>query len=406
MTIKNKIKKKITMSSQTDFIYNYQKMLYDGKKDELNRFFHDKIHNLEFDTLSVFSTIINHQTKRLPVYEKKLILPNLVNIPGFDASNFHYMNSGLVRLPNGRLFGIARFVNYNIKNGSWIINDKKGHFLSLIAGYYITENGDVEENWLYPWSYDLPVSTKATIFGFEDPRIFIFKNRTFVICNTQQASDKRFNQMVLLSLSEDLRKIDRWIFLGITGHDDVFNNSCQKNWSPVVANEDEAFLIYSTQPWVILDLLPAINETKEKKIELLVIANHSIPSLPFPRVRFQTPGLNIGDGFLFMVHTAYYANPQKYVYVSQLVYTNDVLKPEKVSEIFYFNNNGIEICHGWEYNKDKKIVYMMINKDDETCYFSIVDIKIFLQSLKWFPADDSDVKPNKRTIFVNSPIAK
>jgi hypothetical protein len=103
-------------------------------------------------------------------------------------------------------------------------------------------NYDNDEKFTIPFDERFKLSGRN--IGFEDPRVFSFKNKNYILINALGNNDNR--NMYLFNIEN--KKI---VQLKITNYD--IDNIDQKNWSSYIF-KDKLYFIYSFLPLVILEV--------------------------------------------------------------------------------------------------------------------------------------------------------
>lgn len=192
--------------------------------------------------------------------------------------------------------------------------------------------------------------------GFEDPRVFMYKNERFAIANGVGLTPNPCrNKMLLLNLHSHSVEI-----LKSNIKDDVI----QKNWSPFIHNEELHFE-YSINPHLILKY-----DTTTR-----LIANSSCPNLRL-NVHGGTQAILINDRFVAIAHS--------FPHYKNIAYSFSNTYPFKLlsfSDEFYLEHIGSQFASGLALMPDKNTVIVSYTVNDCETYFKKLKVNTILSLL-------------------------
>jgi hypothetical protein len=126
------------------------------------------------------------------------------------------------------------------------------------------------------------------------------------------------------------------------------NTHCEKNWIPVVMNEQELF-IYQWSPFQIGAIVENPENTNYKKLEIIQSWEETKTIPFFDKLRGSTTfieyTLQPNDYLIGIAHFSEERKPRHYFHMMILLDKN-TLKPVKYSDPFVFEKIGIEFCIG------------------------------------------------------------
>jgi len=282
-------------------------------------------------------------------------------------------NDSMIKLPNyysyNRLFDFSdKIIQYNYPliehfspgsasylffQGKYILNTRYINYEIQPQGFYLYKNGKsfIEnlnlfselDNNLNPILFtqmddtiDLPSNENSFSFGLEDIRLFEYNNLVYFVATNVNYSPTGTNRIILGKYDIDNKKYSDCRVIN-----SPYNATYEKNWIPIVFNEELLF-IYKWFPMEIGKINPD-NNTLEiiKKIE-------NLPAI-FQRIRGSStfvPDPEENGNLVGIVHFSEDTTPRQYFNILVLLDKTN-LQPLKYTEIFYFENIGIEFSIGF-----------------------------------------------------------
>jgi len=277
---------------------------------------------------------------------------------------------------------IPKYNDYNAFNPSIILSNDKTHFIMNVrtANYEFNEyfrykgDGYVETiNYIVKLDFDLNITSinklvyqdmkyNDTFDGWEDLRLFYYKNKLHCSFTTLQATENRLQHICIANLEDNNPK---HILL-----DNYGNDKCQKNWVPLNHN-DELYFIYSFYPLIILKY----NDDKQN----VDLYQSSLTGL-YNVWRGGTPAISLKElgydnYYLCVVHESNF--PQyTHRFVLLHVNNNNIFEVYNYTPSFCFINNIIEFCCGLTLSHDNKQFILSFGKLDRETYIAKIDINI------------------------------
>ena len=129
----------------------------------------------------------------------------------------------------------------------------------------------------------------------------------------------------------------------------------QKNWMPLVRG-DELFLVYSSDPTVVLSVDP-----KTMKSRRIVERE---PSVALHDLRGGSQVIAFDKGWLYVAHEVFAGEPGRR-YTHRLVWMNADFEIERLSDPFVFVGLGIEFCAGLAHDSKRKLLIFSFGVDDK-----------------------------------------
>jgi hypothetical protein len=194
------------------------------------------------------------------------------------------------------------------------------------------------------------------VLGFEDMKIFKFKNRWCFTCTSYESSsstDVLFGRL-------DINPIDNiWEthdVIPLRG-DMVSPNRPEKNWMPILDGGNSLRLVYSTFPLHIVTL-----DEENKKVISSVKTEWSKSIGDF---RGSSCLIPYKDGYIYIIHEVYYKDGNRN-YIHRFVWLSNNLDIMKYSNPFFMDHeNQIEYCNGLVHNKENNLFYISYGSNDK-----------------------------------------
>lgn len=197
-----------------------------------------------------------------------------------------------------------------------------------------------------------------SVLGFEDLKIFRYKNRWCFLCTSYESSK---NPIVLFGRLDENPCDNSWkthYVFPLIG-DMVDENKAEKNWMPILDNSEKLSFLYSTFPLHIVTLNEnnknvntTINKLWGKNIGDFRGSSCLIPYI-----------LDNKNGYIYVIHEVYYSGGNRN-YIHRFVWLSKDYNILKYSNPFFIeHNNNIEYCNGLVY--DKNTFYISYGDDDK-----------------------------------------
>lgn len=284
------------------------------------------------------------------------LMPSFVSTRiGFTPPQQHYACNPSITRQGERILMVQRCVNYQLENGQYHTDGKspvhtRNFLLSLSSDLSIEQSREILE------PLDLPLEF-GSVLGFEDIRIFVWREHLWAIACVRQLNREGWCQQVLARLEDTddgtLRLTD-WRQLNPSGP-----KQHEKNWIPVVVG-DELRFIYGNDPIRVLD-----------KDACDVIG--SIPDIAGERLSGSSQAISFDDGWLAVLHERD-RSPQKKgrFYQHRFAWYSGEFELLKVSLPFYFNKKGIEFNTGLAWHLDGANLLLSYGVDDQESWVATV----------------------------------
>jgi tetratricopeptide (TPR) repeat protein len=263
---------------------------------------------------------------------------------GWKASNPSIYSNGT------RIRCVVRTVNYEIVNGSyvtppddvvmregcqWQVIRTRNFLLDLNDGLETTRivelldrTGDTRSN--YP------------VHGFEDARLFYWKNTWHATATVCDFTEDGRREIALLNIEEDGAIVRAQPLRG------PWSVHAQKNWMPLGV-EGALKFVYATEPMAIFTLTDG--GTVESPVDC---------TFGHGRLRGGSQGVQVEGGWIFVVHDVAFPGSGRF-YLHRFVKLNEKLRLVSMTDLFYFEQLGIEFCAGLAKVNDKLVASYAVN---------------------------------------------
>src|SRR5579875_49229 len=278
------------------------------------------------------------------------LLDEMLSVEGTRAVLFEVpplssrFNPSIAATPNG-FRAVVRTADFNTDlSDPWyrsFARDGKYHF----ANYLVDLDPDLNVRCAAKISHgsDLAqgsaeVAKALTDWNITDCRLFRWHDQWYVSGSMLDGYPDLPTSMVLLRLD------------GTTFHDlvllsDPAIKKDEKNWMPVVRGDDLLF-VYSISPTVVLRYTP-------NGIEELI--RHPGPYV-LRHYRGGSQGLDLGDGYLFVIHESVLLDNRTRAYPHRFVRTDADFHVTHVSTPFFFLARYVEFCCGMALRDDDLVI--------------------------------------------------
>jgi glycosyltransferase involved in cell wall biosynthesis len=289
--------------------------------------------------------------------------PANVFMPSFTArplgftppDEYHPSNPSVTRLGNEVVL-LQRAVNFTLRaDGTYQTpNDVPIHtrnfLLCLDAGLAIRSSTEI----LQP--VDMPTPAFRAVQGFEDARLFTWRNELWCIACVRELSPEGWCNQVLARIAEvgpTSHQLTDWRVLTPEGP-----RRHEKNWMPRIAGDALRF-IYACDPTRLVD-------------ENARILTESLPAVAAEQFRGSTQAIVFGGGWLALIHEVSERDNLRY-YQHRFVWFDLTDQLRRVSRPFFFNQKGVEFAAGLAFHPDGKRLMVSYGIGDSEAWIATVD---------------------------------
>jgi predicted GH43/DUF377 family glycosyl hydrolase len=321
---------------------------YTGHKEVGRRFAEEAVYGRSGDERVRANRAFYARSAR-ELFNAKVRPIEFVPEPGWNASNPSvYFDGTTMRC-------IVRTVNYKIVNGSYVtppddVVREEGQYL----GWQLIRT----RNFLLDLDHDLNTTgvvelldktglarSSYPVHGFEDSRLFSWKGRLHATATVCDFTEEGRREIALLDLD------DAGAVLRAEPLRGAWSVHAQKNWMPLVDN-DEVKFVYAVSPRTIFTLGQADGA-----------ASISPPvgcTFGHGRLRGGSQGVRVEEGWVFVVHDVAFPGSGR-IYLHRFVLLDDQLELVSMTDLFYFEQLGIEFCAGLALVDGKLIASYAVN---------------------------------------------
>lgn len=211
--------------------------------------------------------------------------------------------------------------------------------------------------------------------GFEDIRLFVYNNKLFGICTAKFTNSINLNEMSLCYFDDNYDVYKIYILNNYNNHIN------QKNWCPIINNNNLQFLYSNTPTTQILQY--------DFNNNICNLVNNNINNINTSFFRGNTKLIWINDlnGYLYIIHEVSSiplnsSNKFKRYYYHRFVLLDSNFNITKISPLFYLINTTIEFICGLELVNDKiTISFGFEDKTSNIIELNYLDIKNILKDL-------------------------
>lgn len=275
----------------------------------------------------------------------------------------HYpMNPTIIKSGEGYLMNI-RTVNYLFDSEfRYIINGP-----CYTINYLLDLNKELNIERINKLNYqEMPF--KGNFDGWEDMRLFYYKNKVHCSFTTLQATSDRRQTICLSNLSDELPKHIKL--------DNYGSSKIQKNWVPLVSKSEELFFIYSFFPLTILKY----HENKEN-VEL-----HQVSKVDkINNWRGGSPAISLKElgyenYYICVIHESEFPKyKHKFILLEEI--NENIFKIKNETDFFYFMDAIIEFCSGITISHNKNNFILSFGKMDKEASLTNISIEKILKLL-------------------------
>jgi predicted GH43/DUF377 family glycosyl hydrolase len=240
------------------------------------------------------------------------------------------------------LHAIVRSANYRLdEDARYEVSDPQGiirtenYVVSLDEDLRVLGTRLVRE----PAQRAMPLS-EFPVRGYEDCRLFAADGGWHALATVRDRDEEGWCRMALLDLDGALVARETLLESPIMGRH-------EKNWVPFQRGEGVC-LVYSWEPTVVLALDLGTGRLQE-------VSRARAPGIS-PDVRGGTPGVPLGNGWLFLVHECIWMQDGRRRYPHRFVLLGEDLTVTVASRQFFFLDRTIEFAGGLAADHDNLVV--------------------------------------------------
>jgi hypothetical protein len=284
-------------------------------------------------------------------------------------NDYNCMNPSICNF-NGQLYMVIRTVNYDISytdnnhyydmkdNDQWIVRTRN-YLANFDADLEITQIREI----LLPET--LPPVAFPQVIGFEDMRLFECQGDLWTSSTVRQLTPEGWHEIVVarMDLQEQVAQLDDWW----VAHPDHCPKAQEKNWMAAVKN-DELFFIYNNDPVTVLDHAGKC-------------VAQNVNKLPFDNFRGGSPLIPFDNGYLSIIHETSVYDYMPRHYMHRFVYYNTDFEIQKISDIFYLHEKGIEFAAGMCWDNTHTKLHVSFGFKDKLAMIATFDAAEVLAGL-------------------------
>jgi hypothetical protein len=305
-----------------------------------------------------------------PIWYHAMFDDSIIKIPSYlYCKKFDYIKieNHLYKVIDGFVPSSASHIYYK---GQHLLNTRYINYLLNENGYYyfcdpnkhiITKNvvSTLENETFFPESHILmddnsvklaptiyPEGSHCEIYGFEDIRLYEYKNEIRFVATNRNFAPIGKNRMVVGNYNLETSHYENCRLI-----DSPNNYQYEKNWIPIVVDSNEYF-IYKWFPMEIYK----INYEKNSLTHVYTYKN-TLTAPDFYRVRGSSTFIEIDNMLVGVLHFSDEGKPRKY-YHMLVSLDKESLCPLKYSEVFCFQHIGVEFCIGFWKHCDEYIFWV------------------------------------------------
>ncbi|HTW98483.1 MAG TPA: glycosyltransferase, partial [Acidimicrobiales bacterium] len=301
---------------------------------------------------AVASVVSSNQTWYAPLLAEWIDGVGFAELKTAVREGWSAFNPSLAAGPGG-LRAIVRSANYTLREDrAYDVLDPDGVIRS--ENYVVTLDDDLtvlETRTLRELDGRDRLVSGFPVRGYEDCRLFSAGDRWHALATVRDRSEEGRCRIALLDLERT--SVVRETLL--EGPDPARH---EKNWVPF-SYGDETRLVYSFEPTVVLSLDLASGSVRELS---------RAPGTGLPeQVRGGTPGVRIGNGWIFLVHECVWMPGGRRRYPHRFVILGDDLTVKVVSRPFFFLDRTIEFAAGMAADGEDLVVSFGVGDASAWC---------------------------------------
>jgi FkbM family methyltransferase len=261
-----------------------------------------------------------------------------------------------------RLRCIIRTVNYRMEHGRYITPPQdivqgdgrwKGWQIIRTRNFLI----DLDQDLSLIGTVEITDQTGDTrtdypVHGFEDARLFAVDGSWWATATVCDFTEEGAREIALLRLQEDGKVLRATALRG------PWSVHAQKNWMPLIDDEDQVKFIYATSldgdvgSTVVADLAIE-NGSYTVKFPANVDYRHGV-------LRGGSQAVRIDGGWLCVVHDVAFTDARR-MYLHRFVFLDETYQLVSMTDLFYFEKLGIEFCAGLAVMGDRLVASYSVN---------------------------------------------
>jgi glycosyltransferase involved in cell wall biosynthesis len=303
----------------------------------------------------------------------KAIMPSFVERPvGFVPPDGYRPCNPSVAKWRGEVFLVQRAVNFTLsETGEYRTeNEEPIHTRNFLLR--LSSDLDIQSSAEILPPEDFPVSVYPAVTGFEDLRLFAWRDALWCSATVRQLTPEGWCEQVLARIDQNMQAVCRladWRILrpeGVRLH--------EKNWMPRVA-DDELQFIYRSDPTRLL------NDAARTIIE-------TTPVIVAKLFNGGSQAIAFDGGSLVLIHEVSVRDRRRY-YQHRFVWFDSENVLRRVTHPFYFNKKGIEFAAGLAWYPDGEHLLLSYGVDDRESWLATVDatdVRSILENVERLPS--------------------
>jgi tetratricopeptide (TPR) repeat protein len=295
-------------------------------------------------------------------------------IPYVPAEPFVAANPS-VHYDQGTWRCIVRTLNYRIVNGtSYIPPDN----VIITRNMMVDLDGDPAHGFSINKAVEMIDRSEAPrtdypCRGFEDCRLFRAGSKLYCTATVCDFSTEEWGrrEIVLCELDDN-----DYAIVNATPLRGPWSRYNQKNWMPLAMQDENATIVYSMLPAATIKV-GISREARQYRIE-----GPSEPPLANPHLRGGSQLVQIEDGYLCLIHDVIFGHEYRRTYLHRFVWLDKNFVAKKMSELFYFEHQGIEYAAGLALDGSGKHLVASYSVNDANANLAIFETSTVLKSLR------------------------
>jgi len=247
-----------------------------------------------------------------------------------STNNKNFKEVGLYKTIPKENFTISEYLDKSVENVSCLVKETNNSI-----------------------SFIKKIKTKEGVSGYEDPRLFKYRNSYWIICTK---IDKNGQRLIIFDINNSSKEYELKY---------KNRNKVEKNWLPFVVN-DELYFLYSIDPYIVL---------KYNENECIKVVSTVKKNIFSEKIGGSVPGIdfkyNNRDYFMFGGHISinkYHIIRKNFFFLTEKTFPFDI---KFHTEILDFNNHPIEFLSGMYIKNDKVVLSYGVND----CYSEKIEVK-------------------------------
>ena len=270
-------------------------------------------------------------------------------------SGFKAGSVSVLRDKNGFILAV-RAVNFTLlENGAYDLHGDTSFrsrilLLNLDRDFAVTSAAEVHE------PENMPVPQHDKYRGFEDPRLFQWRDDLWCVCSVCELSTDGRSQMILARIDRSVP--DRFAFNDWRVLVSGVTPRWEKNWMPQVIG-DELRFVYSLDPMRII--------TEAGKI-----VHHEVPAIAAENFKGGSQVVPFDGGWLMLIHEWEPVGGWRQ-YLHRFVWLDDQYQLRRVSRRFFFKQVACEFASGLAWHVDEERLVISFAVDEREPHLASVE---------------------------------